>query len=307
MTLPRRVRPGATCLITRRCTQRTFLLVPRGITREVFAYLLSHLAERYGVLIHAAVVMTNHYHLVITDTRGRYPDFLRDLDSLLTRVLNAEYGRREALWSSARPNVVELLTDESIWQALSYTITNPVKAGLVRTPSEWPGFRTSPRDVLAGTQFIPRPKARFFRDSRAPEQAERTVTVPPALSSMRAVAYVDELTQRVGARVREKREEMRRGGRSFLGARRVKKQRRTSRPKSPGQPRGRVPTIACHDPARRKEEAQELCRWRSQYREARRCWLEGESEAEFPFGTFHMARLPGVRCERAPPPWQRAA
>ena len=60
MTLPRRVRPGATCLITRRCTQRTFLLVPRGITRKVFAYLLSHLAERYAVLIHDTIKAIDH-------------------------------------------------------------------------------------------------------------------------------------------------------------------------------------------------------------------------------------------------------
>ena len=38
MTWPRRIVPGTTYLLTRRCTQRRFMLVPRGIVPKLFGY-----------------------------------------------------------------------------------------------------------------------------------------------------------------------------------------------------------------------------------------------------------------------------
>ena len=38
MTCPRRIVPGTTYLLTRRCTQRRFTLVPRGRVPKLFGY-----------------------------------------------------------------------------------------------------------------------------------------------------------------------------------------------------------------------------------------------------------------------------
>jgi hypothetical protein len=50
MTYPRRIVHGTTYLLTRRCTQRRFMLVPRGIVPELFGYCVALAAERHGVL-----------------------------------------------------------------------------------------------------------------------------------------------------------------------------------------------------------------------------------------------------------------
>jgi REP element-mobilizing transposase RayT len=67
MSAPRQVLPGAIYLVTRRCTQRQFLLRPSRIANGVFLYVLALAAERYRILVHAFCVLSNHYHLVVSD------------------------------------------------------------------------------------------------------------------------------------------------------------------------------------------------------------------------------------------------
>ena len=47
MTCPRRIVPGTTYLLTRRWTQRRFMLVPRGLVHKLFGYRIA-LAEPQG-------------------------------------------------------------------------------------------------------------------------------------------------------------------------------------------------------------------------------------------------------------------
>ncbi len=97
MAHPRRIIAGETYLVTRRCYQRTFRLRPCPDTNRVFLYCLALAAKSTGVLIHAACVMSNHHHLVVTDVRGVLPDFLRELHRLSAKALNALHGEWENL------------------------------------------------------------------------------------------------------------------------------------------------------------------------------------------------------------------
>ena len=64
MSYPRQVLPGATYLVTRRCTQRQFLLRPSAQTNAILLYCLARAAGLYGVEVHAYCFLSNHYHLV---------------------------------------------------------------------------------------------------------------------------------------------------------------------------------------------------------------------------------------------------
>jgi hypothetical protein len=48
MTWLRCVVPGTAYLLTRHCTQRRFLLVPRGVVPKLFGYCVALAAERHG-------------------------------------------------------------------------------------------------------------------------------------------------------------------------------------------------------------------------------------------------------------------
>jgi putative transposase len=82
MTAPRQVLRGTTYLVTRRCAQRQFLLRPSRTTNDVFLYLLAVAARRFGIQVHAFCVLSNHFHLVVTDPDARLPAFHQFLDAL---------------------------------------------------------------------------------------------------------------------------------------------------------------------------------------------------------------------------------
>jgi putative transposase len=99
MTAPRQIRPNTTYLITRRYFGRMFLLRPSPLVTAVFEYVLAAKAQQYGIVIHAYCVLSNHWHCVLTDSRGNLPRFQRDLGSTIARALNAAHGRWESFWA----------------------------------------------------------------------------------------------------------------------------------------------------------------------------------------------------------------
>ena len=99
MTAPRRVLPGQTYLVTRRCSERRFFLRPSAVTNEIFLYALAVAASRHRIEIHAFCVLSNHVHLLLTDPEARLPRFMQYLDSLVARAVNASIGRFEGFWA----------------------------------------------------------------------------------------------------------------------------------------------------------------------------------------------------------------
>ena len=59
MTAPRQILLETTYLVTRRCTQRQFLLRPSKATNDVFLYLLAIAAQRFDIQVHAFCVLSN--------------------------------------------------------------------------------------------------------------------------------------------------------------------------------------------------------------------------------------------------------
>jgi putative transposase len=94
---PRQVLPNQFYLITRRCTQRQFLLRPDASTNNAFTYCLIEAAQRYGVDVVLPCVLSNHYHAVIFDRSGRYPAFIEHFHKMFARSQNALRGRWENL------------------------------------------------------------------------------------------------------------------------------------------------------------------------------------------------------------------
>ena len=203
MTAPRQVLAGATYLVTRRCSERRFFLRPSSRFNAIFQYLLAVAATRYGVLIHAYCVMSNHYHLVLTDPQARLPDFQRYLDGLLARAANATLGRRQALWDRDSYSAVRLEDSATVFDKLLYVLLNPVTAGLVRRGAEWPGLWSAPALMGGSSVELSRPE-RFFR-TKGPMPATATLTLQPPPGFEADEAFVERLlraAQRGGGRDR---------------------------------------------------------------------------------------------------------
>jgi len=303
VTLPRRVIPGSTYLVTRRCSRREFRLTSDAQLVALFAYLLAVYSVRHGVKVHAAVSMLNHYHIVASDPRGKICDFVRDFDALMARATNAEQGRRENMWSSPqRSSQVTLIESEDVWRKLVYTLANPAAAGLVDRLSDWPNFKTRPVDIERAPAVYRRPKLRFFTERcKMPAEATLELTVPEAVGDMTLTAYTRELRERVAVREAELRAERKAEGRHILGVRRLKCVRDNESPSTEAAHGARDPAIAAKQTASRVEALRALRVFRDAYCQALEKWRNHEVPVTFPYGTFKMRSYPGVVIGLPPP------
>jgi REP element-mobilizing transposase RayT len=292
VTVPRQVLPGVTYLVTRRCSQRQFLLRPGRRVNEAFLYILALAAGRFGVRIHAFCVLSNHYHLVVTDPRALLPAFLQLLDGLVARVLNALLGREEHFWSPSSYSAVALGSWHDVVDKVAYTLANPVAARLVRRGLQWPGLWSSP-DSFGTTLRARRPEAFFDPDGFLPEELDLQLTAPPGFPSV--AAFRDQVTAALAAL---EAEQVRAPG-GFLGVIAVLSQQPTSRPRSEKAPRGIKPRVASKDRWRREEMLRRLGAFVSSYRDALAAWCQGDRLVVFPPGTYLMRVVHGVACAGA--------
>lgn len=284
MTKPRCVLPATTYHLTRRCSEQRYFLLPEPAVTWVFEYLLGMLSKQYGILIHAYVVMSNHYHLVVTDTEGRLPDFQRDLNSLLARAINSHWGRWEAFWDRESYNAVKLLEDQDVVLAMAYTHANPVEARLVNRADEW-GGATSAKMVFGRARVIPRP-SKFFRGTM-PEEVELVLTRPAGFEGLSDA----EVLELVRVDVAHREEKYRTAGKAIRMSR-VRKQNWWECPESFDPRRQLKPTVAGRNKWARIEALRRSKDWLTAYYEALERFISGEREVEFPPGTWQMcARL----------------
>jgi REP element-mobilizing transposase RayT len=294
VTAPRRVVPGTTYLVTRRCTQRQYLLRPSALTNLIFRFVLAVAAARYGILIHAACVMSNHYHLVLTDPHANLPDFGRFLDGVLAKALNVLHGRWENFWAPSTYSAVALTSPEDIVEKVAYVLANPAVAALVEHGKQWPGVWSDPQAIGLRGELVPRPGHYFAEDGSTPKSAELQFSAPPGFES------AEVFRSAVIARVKELEEaaavEREAGGVEVLGARRALKQRPTGRPESAEPRRGLNPRVAARDRWQRIEALGRLVAFLESYREAWVRYCQGETSVSFPHGTYLMRVRFGVAC-----------
>jgi REP element-mobilizing transposase RayT len=275
-------------MFTRRCSERRFFLRPDPLVTNAFWYCLGWAAEKHGMILHAAVAMSNHVHVVASDPRGVYPDFLRDFNGLLARVVNAARGRWEHFWDSNQASVVLLEDEAAQLDKVVYTLTNPV--GLVDSAADWPGATALPA-VLSGTTVVAKRPEHFFRTQDdgggMPATVELCFLPPPSLSALPRRDYSSLIKEHVD-RVEAEAAVARRGARTaVLGKRRILAQRWNDKP-SDAEPRRELsPSVACRDQWLRIERLQLNKRFQEIYRDARDAFRAG-LEAIFPCGTWLM-------------------
>lgn len=291
MSLPRQVLPGCFYLITRRCTQRQFLLRPDPETNNAFTYCLIEAAQRYQISVLLTCAMSNHHHTVIFDPQGRYPEFVEHFHKMLARSQNALRRRWENFWSSEQVSVVKLVGREAVMNKLVYTATNPVKDHLVDRAHHWPGVNGL-NALLTGRKLrAVRPKHFFRPNGPMPETVEMALSIPPELGA--EAELLEELRQRVHAVEVEITAERHRTGRRICGRRAVLHQSWRGQPSSYAPRRTLRPRIAARNQWARMEALLRDRAFLAAYAQARAGWRNGEAVV-FPPGTYWLRRFAHV-------------
>jgi REP-associated tyrosine transposase len=293
MSAPRPIVCGATYLITRRVTERRFLLRPSKLVNGIFLYCLAFAARQTGVEVHGFVQMSNHWHGVVTDPLGRLPDFCQILHRLVACAMNAALGRAENFWSTDAPSYVRLHEPEKVLDELAYMMSNPVAAGLVADPQEWPGAIT----LGLGQAFTVRRPDGYFREGGAmPTEIMLRCTLPPSLSAMGITEAGRQLRRLVRERVQRATSGIRDQHRAFRGAARVVATPMDHVATTRETVRKRRPSFAAIDRAVREAAQAALRAFRLAYRAALDKWRAGDRAVRFPEGTFMMRLRFGVLC-----------
>jgi putative transposase len=290
---PRRVIPGAVYLVTRRCYQRTFRLRPAAETSHILAYCLAVALEKTGVVLHAACFMSNHHHLVVTDPRGELPNFLRELHRLTAKAMNVCQGQWENLWSAEPCSAVRLADDDDVIDKIAYVAVNPVAAGLVEKPEDWPGLSL----WTEGAVRLAQPRAYFRVGGECPERISLRVAAP---SGQQRGGWARRVQSAIAAKVAGAHRKMRAAGRAFVGRAAVLAQSFIERATSFEPRRVPVPTVAAKNPGARKALLAIQKAFRVAYRQALEAWKVGVRESVFPFGTWWMRVHHGAPTEPQP-------
>jgi putative transposase len=285
--------PGRSYLVTRRCTQRQFLLRPSRLTNQNIQYCLALAAERTGILLHAVCFMSNHWHGVLTDPEARLPEFLELFHKLVAKSQNASLGRWENLWASGKTSVVELVGDNDVLEKMAYTLANPTVAGLVKAPHDWPGVISK---RLGEERDIEMPDRYFDPDGPLPQVLTLRFVRPQIFEVLSDSALQAQLSAEVAKRVKRAREDMRLRRLSFVGGNAVLRQRFDATPKTPAPRNNPNPRIAAKSTPARVRAIERMLEFAREYRTAWNKWRNGNRAALFPAGTYALRIYASVVC-----------
>jgi putative transposase len=105
---------------------------------QFFLIHLARIAKRFRCALHAYVLMTNHFHLLLTSELEAGPSLLmKFLGQRYVQYVNRTYRRTGSLWGGRfRSSLVQ--TDRYVLACYRYIEMNPVRADMVRHPIAYP-------------------------------------------------------------------------------------------------------------------------------------------------------------------------
>ena len=135
--LPRLTVPGYPHHIIQRGNNRQAIFSSVADYQMLLA-LLDENAQKFGVVLHAYVLMGNHFHLLATPvTEEGLPQMMQAVGRRYVRYFNDSQGRTGTLWEGRyRSTLIE--TERYLLACMVYMDLNPVRAGLVKDASAYP-------------------------------------------------------------------------------------------------------------------------------------------------------------------------
>jgi REP element-mobilizing transposase RayT len=128
--------PGAFYHVTSRGNEKKAVFHSTRDREKYLSYLESAY-DRYGAIIHVYCLMENHYHLLLETPRGNLSQVLHHINGAYTTYFNIKRNRSGHLFQGRFKGI--LVDKEAYCKELSrYIHLNPVRAGIVKTPLEYP-------------------------------------------------------------------------------------------------------------------------------------------------------------------------
>lgn len=306
MSLPVPYLPGDVRHDIRNTVRGEFLFVPTELICQAFQFILATGARRYGVGIVAYAMMCSHIHLLVVDMRDQgvesdVPGFRRFVRSTFAQFVKHYWGRERGkiFCPDSIGSSIKLLDFSSIEEAIAYIETNPMEAGMERSPELMKGA-VSLREWLYQPQIIERPET-FFQCRTWEDEEVLELVVPPcvAQSGHTVDSFYDVTRNAVQARLKAIMHHRKRAGlkaRPLWALRRLRPEH--GRGKSSADHSEAL--LACKDPVRAAIEFGRIRSFRRHHALALKRLRGGDRDAVFPPGTYLAAKRYGVKVQGGP-------
>lgn len=135
--LPRLTIPGYPHHIIQRGNNRQPIFASDADYQTLLS-MLEENARKFGVGVHAYVLMSNHFHLLATPeaTQG-IPQTMQAVGRRYVRYFNQRQGRTGTLWEGRYKSTL-IQSERYLLTCMAYIDLNPVRAGLTSEPADYP-------------------------------------------------------------------------------------------------------------------------------------------------------------------------
>lgn len=100
--------------------------------------LIEENAKKFGVALHAYVLMSNHFHLLVTpESADSLPRMMQAVGRRYVRHFNDRQGRTGTLWEGRYRSTL-IQTESYLLACMAYIDLNPVRATLVAQARDYP-------------------------------------------------------------------------------------------------------------------------------------------------------------------------
>lgn len=100
--------------------------------------LIEESAKKFDVEVHAYVLMSNHFHLLLTPrTADGLPQMMQAIGRSYVRYFNRTQQRSGTLWEGRYKSTL-IQSDRYLLACMAYIDLNPVRAALVTAPQDYP-------------------------------------------------------------------------------------------------------------------------------------------------------------------------
>ena len=105
--------------------------------RQAWLGVLAQVCKRFNWTVHAYCLMSNHYHLLVETPDANLSAGMRQLNGVYTQLTNRAHGRVGHVFQG-RFKAIVVDKDNYLLELARYVVLNPVRAGMVQDPGQWP-------------------------------------------------------------------------------------------------------------------------------------------------------------------------
>lgn len=291
----RQIRPNELVEITCRIAQGRYLLRPSDELNRHFLGVLGRAQRRVSMKIHGVVVLSNHYHLLLTPRDAQQlVRFMRYLQTNLSKEIKVVQNWDGPVWGRRYQSIVVADEDEAQISRLRYLLAHGVKEDLVERVCDWPGIHCARALVegerLQGSWYDRTLLCELNRRTKKPAEEDVTEAETVILSPLPCWEGLpaDEIRMKVSALVeaidREAAERRAAEGTRVVGVSKVRRAHPHHRPKE----LSRSPSRRFHAATRAARQAlrEAYIEFVSQFRDAAKLLRQGVKDPPFPPGSF---------------------